>query len=165
MSANSYLYRMPSGIPGATSRDSVSTIEALPLNSSLPFAGYGIPGKIASGAFVPFAGSETAAACYGFLVRPYPTTGVNASDPLGTAVPATSGIANVLRRGYMTVHNNAGTPALNGAVYIRVASAAAGKPIGGIEAAADSTNTVLLTNAIFMSAADANGNVEIAYNI
>lgn len=65
----------------------------------------------------------------------------------------------------MTVKLNAGTSALGGAVYVRVGAASATKPIGGIEAVADSTNTVVLTGATFMSAADADGNVEIAYNI
>ena len=60
---------------------------------------------------------------------------------------------------------NAGVAALDGQVYVRVAAAAAGKPIGGIEAAADGTNTIAITGATFMSAADASGNVEIAYNI
>ncbi|MNJ80038.1 hypothetical protein D3C77_782700 [compost metagenome] len=50
-------------------------------------------------------------------------------------------------------------------MYVRVAAAAAGKPIGGIEAAADSTNTVEITTAAFMGPADASGNVEIQYNI
>ena len=59
----------------------------------------------------------------------------------------------------------AGTPAIGGAVYVRVATPAAGKPIGGIEAAADGANTIAVTGATFMNAGDANGNVEIAYNI
>lgn len=160
-----YVERMPYGIPGDVSRPSQSTIEAGVFNASLPFSKYGIPGKVASGKFVPLAGAETAADIYGILVRPYPITGASASDPLGTAVPPTTGVADVLRRGYITVKNNAGTPALNGAVYVRIATPGAGTPIGGIEAAADGANTIVLTGARFMSAADASGNVEIAYNI
>lgn len=160
-----YLLRMPAGIPGDVSRQSQAKIETQVKNSALPFAGFGIPGKIASGKFVPIAGGETAADIYGFLVRPYPTQGANASDPLGTSVPSTSGAADVLRSGYMTVKVNAGTAGVGGPVYVRVAAAAAGKPIGGIEAAADSTNTVAITGCTFMSAADASGNAEIAYNI
>lgn len=160
-----FLYRMPSGIPGAITRQQSATVEPGIFNPSLPFPGFGLVGKVASGKFVPFAGSETAADAYGILVRPFPTQGANASDPLGTAVPATSGVCDVLRRGYISVKNNAGTPALNGQVYIRIAAAAAGKPIGGFEAVADGSNTVLLTGGKFMSAADASGNVEVAYNI
>lgn len=161
----SFLKRMPYGIPGDVTRPSQSTIEAGVLNASLPFTKYGVPGKIASGKFVPLAGGEAAAAIYGLLVRPFPITGANASDPLGTAVPPTSGVADVLRRGYINVKNNAGTPALNGVVYVRIAAGTVNQPIGGIEAAADGANTIVMTGAIFMGAADANGNVEIAYNI
>lgn len=162
---NAILFRMASGIPGDISRRSASTVESVPLNPASPFAGYGLFGKIVSGKFVPLGAGDTASAAYALLVRPYPTTGGAASDPLGTATPPTSGMGDAMRRGYMTVKNNAGTPALGGTVYVRVANAAAGKPIGGIEAAADSTNTIAITGAIFLGPADANGNVELSYNI
>ncbi len=162
--SNAILYRMASGIPGVVSRPSQSTIEPAIQDPNNAFSAYGLFGKIASGKFIPVGAGDAATAVYGLLVRPYPTQGANASDPLGAAVPPTSGVANVLRRGYMTVKLNAGTAALGGQVYVRVANAATGKPIGGIEAAADSTNTIAV-NATFMSAADASGNVEIAYNI
>lgn len=157
--------RMPYGIPGDSTRPSQSTIESQVFNSALAFPGYGLPGKIVSNKFVPIASGDAASAIYGFLVRPFPITGANGSDPLGTSVPPTTGVADVMRRGYISVKNNAGTPAINGAVYVRVANAAAGKPIGGIEAVADSTNTVVISNCIFTGPADANGNVEIAFNI
>lgn len=161
----SYLYRMPAGIPGEVTRPSSSTIETQLLNSALPFPAYGQFGKLASGKFVPVTTGDAAGADYGLLVRPFPITGANASDPLGTSVPPTSGAADVLRRGYANVKVNAGTASAGGAVYIRVAGAAAGKPIGGIEAVADGTNTILVSKATFMNAADASGNAEIAYNI
>ena len=160
-----FLYRMPSGIAGDVTRASVSTIETQLLDSTLPFPGYGLFGKIASGKFVPIASGDAAGTVYGALVRPFPTQGVNASDALGVSVPKTSGAADVMRRGYMSVKLNAGTAALGGVVYVRVGAAATGKPIGGIEAASDSTNTIAVAGASFMSAADASGNVEIAYNI
>lgn len=162
--SNAILYRMAQGIPGDVSRASVSTIESQPLASGTPFPGYGLPGKISGGAFVPVSAVGDTAP-YGLLVRPFPTTGPDASDPLGTAVPPTTGVANILRRGYMTVKCNAGTPALGGAVYIRYANGVTATPVGGIEAAAVASTTVALTNAIFTGAADANGNVEIAFNI
>ncbi|MCA7083398.1 hypothetical protein K7G19_07270 [Cupriavidus sp. DB3] len=163
--SNAILYRMASGIPGDISRQSQATVEPQIFDPALPFPGYGLFGKLAAGKFVPVASGDTAAVIYGLLVRPYPTTGGAGSEPLGTATPPTKGVCDVLRRGYMTVKNNAGTPALGGTVYVRVAAAAAGKPIGGIEAAADGTNTVAVAGAIFMNGGDANGNVEIAFNI
>lgn len=161
----SFLTRMPYGIPGDVTRQSESTIEAQAMNASLPFSSYGIPGKIASNKFVPLAGGEVAADVYGILVRPFPITGANASDPLGTSVPPQGGVGDVLKRGYINVKVNAGTAALNGVVYVRVATPSSPQPIGGIEAAADGANTIVLTGARFMGAADANGNAEIAYNI
>ncbi|MGG6461406.1 structural cement protein Gp24 [Solilutibacter silvestris] len=161
---NAYTFRMPGGIPGDLSRQSQATVEDGRFNSSLPFPGYGLPGKLdGSGNFVPIAGGDTAAAVYGFLVRPYPTQ--SAQEGIGVATPPTTGISNVLRRGYMTVKSNAGTPAKGGAVFVRISAPSGAKVIGGVEAVADGANTIQLTNATFNGAADAAGNVEIAYNI
>jgi hypothetical protein len=162
-----FLYRMGSGIPGDITRQSIATVEPVPKDPATPFAGFGLFGKISgTGKFVPVGAGDVAASIYGLFVRPFPTQGANASDPLGTSVPSTLGIADVLRRGYANVVvNGAAAPAMGGTVYIRVATPAAGKPIGGIEAAADGANTIVVPTASFMSAADANGNVEIAYNI
>jgi len=163
---NAFLYRMPSGIPGDVSRPSQSTIEPVFLDPTNPFSGYGLFGKVVAGKFIPVGAGDTAAVVTGLYVRPYPTTGGAASDPLGTSTPPQGyGVGNRMRRGYMTVKLNAGTAALDSQVYVRVATPGSGKPVGGIEAAADSTNTIAITGATFMSAADASGNVEIAYNI
>ncbi len=161
--SNAYLYRMPSGIPGDVSRKLDSTIDTQLFNSSLPFASYGIPAKLASGKVVPFAGGETTADLFGFLVRPFPTQ--SAQEPIGTATPPTTGAANILRRGWMTVKCNAGSPAQGGTVYVRIAAASGAKVIGGLEAAPDSSNTVAHTGVKFTNAGDASGNVEIEYNI
>ena len=160
-----FLKRMPHGIPGDVTRQSQAVIQAGVLNAALPFAGYGLFGKNASGKFVPVTTGDDAADVYGILVRPYPTTGANASDPLGESVPPTTGVCDVMRSGYIAVKNNAGVPALGGQVYVRVDTAAPGQPIGGIEAAADGANTIAVTGATFMGAADADGNVEIGFNI
>ena len=165
-----FLYRMPAGIPGAISRsENHSTIEAALFNSSLPFASYGMPGKISSGLFVPFAGGDAATAFYGFLVRPYPIQDAAAqNDPLGSATPPTTGIANVLKRGYINVALTRGSAVKNGTVYVRIVYNATypNSPVGGIEASADGTNTVALaSNTYFMGPADASGNVEVAVNI
>ena len=160
-----FLYRMPYGIPGDVTRQSQSTIEPHVYNSSLPFAGFGLFGKIASGKFVPITTGDAASTVYGLLLRPFPVQGANASDPLGTSVPPTTGIADVLKRGYANVKCNNGTPALGGAVYVRVAAPSGAKVIGGIEATADGANTILVAGAQFQGAADATGNCEVAFNI
>ena len=161
-----YTYRMPYGIPGDVTRQSIATIEAQMLDPTLPFVGYGLPGKInASAKFSGIVTGDTAPAVYGILVRPFPTQGANASDALGVSVPKTSGIADVLRRGYINVKCNNGTPVTGGTVYVRVATPSGQKVIGGIEATSDTTNTIALTNAFFSGAADASGNVEVGFNI
>lgn len=161
-----FLYRMPYGIAGDVSRQSQAVIEPQPKNKSLPFASYGIPGKMVAGKFVPMAGGDTGALVYGFLVRPYPTTAGTPSDPLGISAPLADDLpADILRRGYITVKSNAGTPAFGGAVYVRIAAGTVSQPVGGIEAAADGANTVAIPDAQFMSAADADGNVEISYKM
>ena len=157
---NSFLYRMPSGIPGDVSRKSHSTIESHMIAGQ--FAAFGLFGKInAAGDFTLLEAGD--ADVYGLLVRSYPTQ--TAQNELGKAVPYNSGICDVLRRGYMTVKCNAGTAKKAGKVYVRVAAGNDLKPIGGIEAAADAANTVELKNVMFMHDADAQGNVEISYNI
>lgn len=159
------LYRMPYGIPGDITRQSVATVETQIFDPLKPFSAYGIPGKIDGNNFVPIEEDDAATAIYGILVRPFPTQGANASDPLGTSVPKTNGAADVLRRGYIAVHVNAGTASLGGAVYVRVGAGTTEKPIGGIEAQADGSDTVVMAGASFMGAADANGNAEIGFNI
>jgi hypothetical protein len=161
-----FTFRMPFGIPGDISRASIATVEAQPFGATA-FPSYGVPVKLVAGLVVPI--SAIGDAIYGILVRPFPTQGANASDPLGTSVPPTTGIANILRRGYITIFNNLnGTNAAApvGQVYIWAAASGAGHIQGSFEAAATggSTTTALIP-ATFMSAADASGFVEIAYNI
>lgn len=164
MATNAYLYRMPSGVPGDISRKQTTDVDSHPLDrvTANAFAGYGLPGKLVAGFFTPIVAGDTAASIFGFLVRPYPTTG---RDGLGNLPNANIGVGSIMRRGYMTVLCNAGTPTYNSPVYMRVATPATGKPIGGLEAAADGANTVLIPRTYFTSPADAVGNVEIEYNI
>lgn len=163
--SNAFLYRMPAGIPGDITRPSQATVEPAMLDSANPFSEFGVFGKISGEKLVPFGAGDADGAEYGLYARAYPITGGSGSDPLGTSTPPTSGVADVLRRGYMTVKLRAGTSEKDGQVYVRVAAGTASQPVGGIEAVADSTNTVAITKAKFMGAADASGNVEIAYNI
>lgn len=158
---NAILKRMASGIPGDISRRNNLVVEPVQLDPAKQFSAYGLPGKFVSGKFQPIEAGDTAAAIVGFNVRVYPTQTANAD---GTGVN-NSKIGDAMRMGFMTVKNNAGTPAFDGTVYVRVAAAAAGKPIGGIEAVADGANTVVIADCKFKGDADAAGNVEIEYKI
>ena len=159
---------MPAGIPGAINRSNTATVEAQVLDTVNFPTVYGVPGAIdaTSNKFRKIQGSDVAASIYGMYVRPFPTGGT-ATDPIGVSTPPVSGICNVLKRGYMTVLLNGTAPATkNGVIYVRVANASAGKPLGGIEAASDTTNTIVMPgNSYFTGPADASGNVEIAFNI
>ncbi len=79
-------------------------------------------------------------------------------------------IGDVLKRGTATVLVTRGTPAVNGTVYVRTVANGTypNSPVGGFEAAADSSNTVALTNVRFLRGLqDSNGitEVEILYPI
>lgn len=163
-----FTFRMPAGIPGMVNRAEVATIEAQVVMTTNPPTVYGVPVAIDATAkqIRPIGASDTAASLYGFIVRPWPTQGNSINEPIGTATPPTSGLVNVLKRGYISVQLNGATAAAkNGSVFVRIANASAGKPIGGVEAAADSTNTIQFATAYFMGPADASGNAEVAYNI
>lgn len=162
-----FTYRMPAGIPGGINRAEVATVEAQQLDTTNYPTSYGVPVAIdaTSKNLRKIIGGDAAAAVKGFYVRPYPTSNGSSSDGLGTVTPPTSGVANVLRRGYMTVKNNVGTPAKGGQVYVRVTANGGNTIIGGVEATSDSTNTIAPAGCFFTGAADASGNVEIEFNL
>lgn len=162
-------YRMNYGVPGDISRVSNSVVEAQPYGAT-PFPAYGLPAKVSGGKMIPIAG--TGDFVYGFLVRPFPTTGVNAADGLGVSVPPTVGIAGILRRGYLNVlvQLGGGSCALGSNVYIRYQNPSGSQIISGIEGASTG-NTYQLTSSVSVGAAyftgptDANNNAEVAFNI
>lgn len=169
-----FLYQMPFGIPGAITRMGngvPSDVEAQIMDNSNPVLAYGLFGQI-DGTTQEFREMAAAdATVYGVLVRPFPSqpntaSGISGSVPLGTAaVPPTSGAIDVLKMGYINgVLRGATAAKKNGIVYVRVDVADATHPLGGWEAADDGANTIAV-NAYFTGPADANGNVEIAFNI
>jgi hypothetical protein len=163
-----FTFRMPAGIPGMLNRTEIATVEAQIVMPTNPPTAFGVPVAIDATALQvrPIGAGDTAAALYGFLVRPFPSTGNQINEPIGTATPPTGGVVNVMRRGYMTIKLNGTAAAVkNAPLFVRIANPSAGKVVGGVEAAADGTNTIQVPSAYFMGPADAQGNVEIAYNI
>lgn len=169
--SNVYGRQMPAGIPGAINRFSglQDTIEPNTMDTANPVTAFGLPVKMGANGFIqPFGAGDAITALYGLLVRPYPTQSLTylTSNDFGSGIPAPGKQCSVLKSGYMSVYLGGTTPAAKGGpVFIRVAAPAAGKPVGGFEAAADSTNTVAVTNAYFRGPADANGVTEIAYKV
>lgn len=158
-----FTYRMPAGIPGAISRESQATIEPNMLDTTGAPTAYGTVVKLVSGLIKAIASGDAASVVYGFLVRPFPFN--DSTDGLGTGtVPTARRLCDVMRRGYMMVALAAGTAAKGGQVYVRV-TAGSGRAVGAIETAADTGNCVAISGCTFMGAADASGNVEIAFNI
>lgn len=162
MAGNALLKRMPSGIPGDISRRGMGTVEPCVTDpANFPFSAYGLPGKLmAGGVFRPIAAGDAGTLIAGFLVRPYPTQTANAN---GTGVNV-GVIQDRLRRGWMTVKVQLGTPVIGNPVYVRNASAVTGQIIGGLEAGTTANNSVL-PGVFFASTADVDGNVEIEFNI
>ena len=73
-------------------------------------------------------------------------------------------VCDVLTRGSVTVKCNAGTPTAGGKVYVRITanSSVPTGVVGQFEAAADSTNTIEITNARWKTGKiDANGIAEL----
>lgn len=164
--SNAFTYRMPAGIPGNVTRASVATIESQILDTTNYPTVYGVPVAIdaTSKNVRKIMAGDAAAAIYGLYVRPFPTAS-GATDGVGTSTPPVSGLCSILKRGYSNVKVNAGTAAKNGVVYVRVVANGGNTIIGGVEAAADSTNTIIMTGAYFTGPADASGNCEVAYAI
>ncbi|WP_446903004.1 structural cement protein Gp24 [Burkholderia sp. YIM B11467] len=167
-SYQAYQFRMPAGFAGDLQRAEAAVVEPQLIDASAPPLSFGVPVKLVGGKIQPINNSaDTAALVYGVNLRPYPIQG-NGTDPLGTSTPPASGVTDILRRGYVNVQlNGTAAAAKGGTVYVRVAGASAGKPIGGFEAAADATsaNTVAMpANWYFTGPADAYGVTEIAVN-
>lgn len=150
---------MFNGFAGSYSRQPDTIIDSHPAAGAIAFGQgvvYGANGAVA----VP-GDSATAAQFVGVAVREVKSATSYLDQNTGSyaqydAVP-------VLKRGCVNVICQNGTPALDGAVYLRV-KANESKPdavVGGFEAAADGTNSVALTNVKWKGAADANGVAEI----
>jgi hypothetical protein len=166
---------MPAGIPGEVNRGWACIIEPAsitPAGTTGAPTAYGIPVVVDQtggnvGNLRAVASGDTAAVIYGLLARPYPTQSpIWGSDPIGQAVPPTQGSCDVLRSGYMTVLLSGSTAAVKGnQVYIWTAAPTGTHITGGFESTNPAGSGILLTGAVFMGPADANGNVEIVYAV
>ena len=173
------LYRMASGIPGnAANRIEAATIEAMVINTTSPPNRYGDPVAVATVGNLgvrPAIAAADVTAIVGFLVRPYPTTGMptwpadllpatnlDATTVLPPAgFPAISGICSVMRRGYISVAVAGPVIAVKwGPVYFRTSLPLANIPLGCITA--DPTGGTLIPHTFFQGPQDAQGNCEIS---
>ncbi len=166
-------FRMGAGFPGDVNRSHPMSIEPALIDASAPPLFYGQPVLVdatTQGVRPYVAGdqSNTVASGYGMTVRPYPfqQTSGGMSAAFGAATPPVTGIMDVLRSGYIMINLPAGgAPVKGGAVYIWAAASTGAHVQGTIEAAYSAGNTTQLLNATFNGSPDANGNVEVAFNI
>mgnify|MGYP000890764468 FL=1 len=164
--SNVFITRMPAGIAGDVTRREHADIEPQVMDTDYPVLRYGEPVKMVDGEVRPITTGDDVTDIYGFGCRPYPVQ-TSSSEALGTATPPTNLHFDVLRRGYMTVKVQDGTPEKNGAVFVRTVAASdpTAQPIGGLECGLDGGDCFEITNAKFMGEADSDGNVEISYNL
>lgn len=160
---------MPLGVPGDLSRDvREATVEPYYNSTTVPVAGFGLPVKLGAQASsaTGIVGGDVAGSILGFSVREYPSQpgGNMANLAAGAGVPM-AGAIGILKKGYIVVKCNNGTPVKEGPVYVRISAPSGAKVVGGIEATADGANTITVANCAFMGPADADGNAEIRYNV
>jgi hypothetical protein len=170
-----FMYRMGAGFAGDVNRTHPVSIEADLICAATPPSAYGQPVLIdaTSQGVRPFAAGDTGiTAAYGVTVRSFPIqqtsapTGNFAPAALGAAIPPSSGVIDVMRAGYIMTKIPAGQATVKGgAVYVWCAASTGVHVQGGFENAASGGNTAALTNAIFNGIPDADGNVEIQFNV
>ncbi|AVG77960.1 structural cement protein Gp24 [Pantoea ananatis] len=164
--SNALLYRMPVGKAGSISRPQDLTVEPVILNSANPFPAYGLVGKFVNGMFVPLSDGDTAAVFQGIYVRPYPTT--STPDMVRQVGADKNFPGDAMKRGYMTVSVGADATTITKGAAVNVVvslDSSINVPLGGFLATPINGKTVVLPNAQFTGAGDADGNAEISYKI
>lgn len=152
---------MPHGYAGSYARQPDMVVDTAPLGGTESVA-FGAPVIMGTnGTAKAWTGESAPGDFWGVAVREvksavdYMDQNKGSYHP-GEAVP-------VMKRGCVNVICQSGTPVPGGTVYVRTKANAA-KPnvvIGGFEAAADSENSVALTNAKWRGTADSNGVAEL----
>ena len=155
--------RMPAGVPGSLSRPYEAATEVQVMDDAAPVTAFGFPVKITGNRIAAIAAGDTADDVYGFLVRIFPASTGSIDQDFGPGVPVAKGLHTVMVRGYMNVICAAGTAAKGQPVYIRVAAGSGSLPIGRVEAAEVSGETVAVPNCIFTGPADADNITEIRF--
>jgi hypothetical protein len=152
---------MTNGFAGSFSRQPDTIIDTHPLGGSAAL-NFGSAVVLGTGDAVVGVGVSSVAADFvGVALRETKSATNYLSQNDGSYV--TGDAVPVIKRGCVNVICQNGTPAYDGDVYVRIAANASypNAVVGGFEAAADSTNSVKLTNAKWKGTADANGVAEI----
>lgn len=169
-----YAYRPGYGFPGDVTRH-LFAIEAKPVVVGSLFTDFGQAVLLdgATGGIRPVAVGDVAVTeVFGILVRSFPMQASSAPGPYGQtplgapmAPPHPPQPADVLRMGHIMVRCN-GTPLIGAPAFVWADATAAPHTLGTFEVGATAGKTIALGNkTVFNSAPDANGMVELAFNI
>ena len=154
---------MDHGYAGSYARQPDSVIDSHPLTgtANVPFGLAVVRDTTNAHAVVLPTDSTTAAQFLGVAVREIKTAVDYLNQNIGQYAPGQA--IPVIKRGCVNVKCQKGTPAVGGAVYLRVKANSSYETavVGGFEAEADSTNTVQLTNCQWKGEADPNGIAEM----
>ena len=151
---------MPHGQAGSYARQPDMIVNTFPAGgaANIPF---GAPLKLSSGKVVAMGASDTAGAFIGIAGREFKSALNYLDQSKGEYAPNEA--VSVFQRGCINVKCQKGTPAYGTSVYLRITANASYSTavVGGLEAEADSTNTIELKGCKWMGPADANGIAEL----
>lgn len=155
---------MPHGYAGSYARQPDMIVDTHPLtgDANVTFGLGVVADSTAKGAVALPSDTSAAADFSGVAVREIKSAVNYFTQNAGQYVP--NDAIPVMKRGCVNVVCQNGTPAYGGAVYLRVKLNSGTYPnavVGGFEAAADSTNSVQLTNCQWCGPADENGVAEM----
>lgn len=169
-----FKYRMGAGFAGDVNRSHPASIEPCLIDGSAPPTAFGLPVVVdpaTEGVRPIVSGDSALTTCYGVTVRPFPFQADSATNygatGIGSASPALKQPIDVLRSGYIKVVLHGASAAVKGGrVFIWYAASSGNHVQGGFEAAATTGSTIMLPiNTTFNGGADADGNVELIFNI
>jgi hypothetical protein len=165
-------FRMGAGFPGSITRVERAVVEANLPDATTPPLQYGyalILNASGGGVRQMTAGDTGTIAAFGVLVRDYPVQGAPSSafgspSTLGSATPPTTQTLSVMRSGYILVKVN-GTTQKGGTAFVWTAASSAPHVQGQWEATTPGGSGCTVSNATFNGVPDANGFVELAFNL
>lgn len=151
---------MTAGFAGSYARQPDMIVNTRPAGGSDPIP-FGTPLVYSGSAVVQMGASATAEQFVGVAGRELKSSLTYLEQSPGQYAPGDP--VSVFQRGSIQVYCQRGTPALGGAVYVRITANGSYETavVGGFEAEADSSNTVQLTNCQWGGPADANGIAEL----